>query len=489
MIKNHADHPTTVTALFQALAVPNTWIEGKHDPRQHYTMPWANWKSWKDARRRLAAFEQSFTGEIQWHPFNDSTSNDGPMTLNAFPGRAFIERVTNAADACLEMKAHASDADSYPHSPREAVELWFKAGQDIMVAKTSDDTAEQLARETINIRIFGGNSKVDPKDCILDVRDFGVGLSATDMPQTILSLNRGLKKSKPYLTGKHGQGASSTYQYSDLTLIASRREIDAEVAFTLVEASWANDDGTVAKTPTYRYLTVAGKIPTVEISKELQFEPGTLIRHIGYNADFNAALGEKSMYGLLMRSLALPLLPVWLELFNMQPGTAKGVRTEPGYRRYGRTIRGTVNSLNRAYHQTLSPPSGKQPKTRILHRMSSIYCMGEWEYGGRTGVADLGQARITYWVIDPADRSANEAIKNFVDPSKSILFTLDGQTHAEESRAIVTGQRGAKLWAVGQYMIVHVDCDELDPRAKYEMFTSTREHVKDTPIRSMIMTS
>src|SRR5206468_3618726 len=77
--------------------------------------------------------------------------------------------------------------------------------------------------------------------------------------------------------------------------------------------------------------------------------------------------------------------------------------------------------------------------------------------------------------------------KNWVDPEKTVIFTLDGQTHAEESRAIVTGQNGAKLWAVGKYMVVQIDCDGLDPRAKYEMFTSTREHVKDTPIRDMIM--
>jgi hypothetical protein len=78
-------------------------------------------------------------------------------------------------------------------------------------------------------------------------------------------------------------------------------------------------------------------------------------------------------------------------------------------------------------------------------------------------------------------------LRNWVDPDKTILMTLDGQTHAEESRAIITGQHGAKLWAVGKYMVVQIDCDELDPRAKYEMFTSTREHAKETPIKKMIL--
>ena len=55
------------------------------------------------------------------------------------------------------------------------------------------------------------------------------------------------------------------------------------------------------------------------------------------------------------------------------------------------------------------------------------------------------------------------------------------------SRAIVTGQHGAKLWAVGRYIVVQIDCNELDPKAKYEMFTSTREHAKETPIKKMIL--
>src|SRR5262249_42597428 len=84
-------------------------------------------------------------------------------------------------------------------------------------------------------------------------------------------------------------------------------------------------------------------------------------------------------------------------------------------------------------------------------------------------------------------RTSLNVLRSWVDPDKTILMTLDGQTHAEESRAIVTGQHGAKLWAVGRYMVVQIDCDGLDPKAKYEMFTSTREHAKETPIKKMLL--
>ena len=185
-------------------------------------LPWIGFSGWRDARIRLTAFETTFGEKIEWKPFNDSESNDGPMSLNAYPGRAFIERVTNEGDAVLEAKA-ATKNGGLPKSPADAVELWYGLGPGVLASKLSNSDVLALAKNTVTVTGFIGDSK-DPKDSIFDARDFGIGLTAADMPGTILSLNRGNKKSKAYLTGKHGQGASSTYQYADLTLIASGRK-------------------------------------------------------------------------------------------------------------------------------------------------------------------------------------------------------------------------------------------------------------------------
>ncbi|MGH9894784.1 MAG: hypothetical protein ACREA0_22955, partial [bacterium] len=414
------------------------------------------------------------------------------MSLNAYPGRAFIERVTNEGDANLEAKA-STHAGTMPASPAEAAALWFGLGPGALSTGLADEDILRLALNSVAVTGWVGDPK-DHKDAIFDARDYGIGLTATEMPSTILSLNRGHKKSKAWLTGKHGQGASSTYQYSDLTLIASRKVGAEKVAFTLVEAAWDSDNGLV-KTPTYRYLTVDGKVPEIEVP-ESEFAVGTLVRHIGYTAaDLFNPLGENSLYGLLMRSLAEPLFPVWLEIYSLRQSKALGYPTFPGFRRYGRVIRGTVNALERAWAAALKTPTNTRAAeeadaendaeetaqddeavtdgAKILHRASEYYQLPKWDLGGRTGVIDLGRVKITYWVIDPAGRPSLGVLKNWVDPDKTILLTLDGQTHAEESRAIVTGQSGAKLWAVGRYMVVQIDCNGLDPRAKYEMFTST----------------
>jgi len=513
--------PETPEELFRTLALPVSCTINQVDPagknspaKQEYTLPWVGYESWRDARARLDHFEKNYKGKIKWAPFNDSTSNDGPMSLNAYPGRAFIERVTNEGDANLEAKA-LGHKGPLPSSPSDAATLWFGLGPSTLSTGLRDDAARALAQKTVTVSGFVGDAKEDHKDSIFDARDFGIGLAAKEMPSTILSLNRGNKKSKQWLTGKHGQGASSTYQYSDLTLIASRKLGSKTVAFTLVEASWDSEDGVLPKTPTYRYLTINGAVPEVEIS-ETDFAQGTLVRHIGYNAaDLFNPFGENSLYGLLMRSLAQPLFPVWLEMYSLRQAKAQGYPTFPGFRRYGRLIRGTVNALERAWAATLKPTTangadeeieievqeeqevasekvarsnGDGTKTaKILHRASEYYELPKWDYGARTGVGNLGRVKITYWVADPLGRSSQDVLRNWVDPDKTILMTLDGQTHAEESRAIITGQTGAKLWAVGRYMVVQIDCNGLDPRAKYEMFTSTREHAKETPIKKMIL--
>src|SRR5207249_11828447 len=113
----------------------------------------------------------------------------------------------------------------------------------------------------------------------------------------------------------------------------------------------------------------------------------------------------------------------------------------------------------------------------------------------RMGVGELGRVKINYWVADPASRTKTgppirdwrDVLRNWVDPDKTVIMTLDGQTHAEESRAIITGTHSAKLWAVGKYMVVQIDCNGLVPQARYELFTSTREHAKETPVKQMIV--
>src|SRR5262245_9864262 len=93
-----ATMPGTLDELFRSVAVTvrtavsQPSLKGdKPAKKQTYALPWAGYGGWRDARNRLHYFERVFQGKLAWAPFNDSDSNDGPMSLNAVPGRAFIE--------------------------------------------------------------------------------------------------------------------------------------------------------------------------------------------------------------------------------------------------------------------------------------------------------------------------------------------------------------------------------------------------------------
>jgi hypothetical protein len=133
--------------------------------KQEYAFPWAGFQSWPDARARLENFEKTFSGNVIWAPFNDSTTNDGPISLNAYPGRAFIERVTNEGDANLEAKA-LTHTGPMPTTPSDSAALWFGLHPGAIATGLEDKGALQLAR-AVTITGFVGDPN-DPKDSIFD---------------------------------------------------------------------------------------------------------------------------------------------------------------------------------------------------------------------------------------------------------------------------------------------------------------------------------
>ena len=144
--------PESLVELFRSLALTQRsdllqpFPKGLHSPKkQSYALPWVGFKSWKDARERLEHFEKKFiSGTISWAPFNDNESNDGPMSLNAYPGRALIERVTNEGDANLE-RAALTHVGPLPKSPAEAAKLWFNLGPGALANGLDNVEARNLA--------------------------------------------------------------------------------------------------------------------------------------------------------------------------------------------------------------------------------------------------------------------------------------------------------------------------------------------------------
>ena len=280
---------------------------------------------------------------------------------------------------------------------------------------------------------------------VIEIRDQGVGLSPNAMASTILSLNESNKIRKHYLAGTYGQGGSSTFAISAFTLIASRRAHDPRMGFTVVKFLDLPPED--FKTGHYVYLVLDGDVPTVE-ARDGEFTGGTLIRHFGYDlSSYPSPVGPNSVYGLLNRVLFDPVLPIWLD---------------SEVHSYRRVIKGARNALNGAVDEGDEERRGPS----LAHNMPTFFVsLGDF---GRVGFEDRVLARPT-----KTNRRPSAA---FVNPSRPIVLTLNGQNHAELAAGIV--RKEAELPYLTQRLIVHADCDSLTPAAKRALFSSSREDAR-----------
>lgn len=497
--------PESVEGLFESLALTEV-IPGPGQ-RVKPLREWKNEKSYLLALERLDYFERTMGDRVKWVPLDGKATNDGPTSISSDPRRAFYERVVNGIDAVIELalEKNWNPVEALPKSPKEAVTRYFEidgvsVDSDALTHGLSDKQIEKFAKTLVVVRAFDKHNATIPNDQICDIRDFGVGLLPDNMPDTILSLNRGNKLNKPYLTGKHGHGASNTFQFSKLTVLVSRHYQSDLVGITVVKQHWdVDENGNRFRTPTYKYLTLDGKIPAFPAPKE--FPHGTLVRHFGYSIKHARGQGVDSLFGMMQRMAADPVLPFWTVVHPGEYHQQSGKRQEP-HHGYGHLCRGGLKMLDRARYFTLNSradleraaeeiehESGKKTRTQVTYVKEEVFDLGYHDFGGLNDKEHVGSARFRIFVVDPAKSSGkrHDALKNNCDPNRPIIFTLDGQNHAEEQLALLTSAEYAGLYGVGRWMVVQVNCDGLSTRAKYELFTSTREHTKDGPIKKMIV--
>ena len=187
---------------------------------------------------------------------------------------------------------------------------------------------------------------------LIEVIDWGTGLSAAEMPGTILSLNESNKVQKPHLAGTYGQGGSATFASSELSLIASRAEGSEEIAFTVVRFEPPPPEA--IKGGSYVYLTLNGSLLATDQVADLQ-EPGTRCIHFGYDlTKLTSPLGPNSVYGLLQQVMFHPVLPIW---FDNQVHD------------YRRVIKGSRNALNGRWTRA-TPRGPTSPTTADVLRLA-----------------------------------------------------------------------------------------------------------------------
>ena len=406
------------------------------------------------AQKLVAALEKAGCG---WKPVGGRENNFGTINIGSDPGHALIERVTNAIDAAIEREAIrqlSKKRGGMPGSPREAAEAWFKvpAGR----LSNLDIRQRQALADNVVVSLHEGSARRRP---VVEIRDFGIGLTPHSMPKTILSLGESNKISKPYLAGAYGQGGSTALASSPHgTLIVSRRQIDMldgardEVGVTFVR--YIELDPTENRNGRYDYLVG----PNEEIiglpAKALPFEAGTSVVHFDMEIHRYAARMTQltgSLWWLLQNALFDPVLPFWAE--ERRP-------SELGEKKVDRrTIVGNYTRLN------------DDKKDKVEHADSVDVWVNH--HAGRTGV------KVNYWVMRERDGSTQAGVDSYVDPYHPISYTLYGQLHGTDERREIVER--LQLPNLAKSLIVQVEIDNVTPAAKRDLLSTTRDRLKQSP--------
>lgn len=383
---------------------------------------------------------------IRFEPVGGRRNNLATINIGSDPAAGVTERITNAIDAVLEKEwTYRNQPDDYP-SPRRAVESWFgiEEGKISKIREVHDSRLKALS-QLINVCLYDSGHDARPT---VEVRDKGLGLCPEDFSRTILDLNSSNKIEKLHLMGAYGQGGSTALSYNNLTIIMSKPFFGNEVtrgkvAWTIVRINRGNVNRDKHEWYEYMVDAVTGQPFFSEIPDD-EFEPGTLVRHI--MMDLGKYRGpittpQRSLWYLSNNYLFDPIIP-----FTISD------------RRNGKNDNRTVTGNNRLLTNTENREYDQEVPLRFRD----------------------GKVVIYYWVLNTSGDNAKERIAQYVEPSHPILITFNGQKQGNLSNSLIKNQ--LKLPFLDRYLIVQIEADNLDNDSKRQLFSSTRESLRDTSI-------
>lgn len=385
---------------------------------------------------------------IAWKPVGDNDNNLATINLGSDPAAGVIERITNAIDAVLEQQWLERKQPTHLNSPRKAVEEWFGIPGGRLVNMGELDKRElQAITELVQVTFRDSERSDRPT---VDIRDVGTGLLAEEFSTSILGIKGNRKLRKLFLAGAFGQGGLSALAYSHYTTIVSRargktRKDVCPVALTIVRFNPGNPR--IDKHGLYEYMVdyTTGQPFTFEAELS-DFEPGTLVRHVSmdlskYKSALTAPTG--SPYWLAHNYLFDPILPF------------------------------------RIAEERENPLKGEWRTVAGNHRLLSVGKNTEYQREARLTFRD-GYVTMTWWVLDAEGEAARNRITQYAQISKPIIVTYNGQKQGDLPNTVIKTE--LRLPYLERYIIVHVDCDDLDPESRRQLFPTTRESIRDTAI-------
>lgn len=391
-----------------------------------------------------------------WSPLGGHENNFGVIeNQQSTPIAALIEKITNSIDAvlmkkCLEAGINPT-SNQAPQSMDEARTNFFQDHRDWDLAGLRNQQAE-------SIQILADGPK---RNTSLIIYDDGEGQHPEEFENTFLSLLQGNKNEIHFVQGKYNMGGSGAIVFCGkkrYQLIGSKRyDNTGEFGFTLIREHPLSkvEEGT-KKNTWYEYLKINGKIPAFQADQQdlglfnRQFTTGSIIKLYSYDLPSGISDISRDLNLSINEYLFEPVLPVYT------------IEKEERYPK---------SSLRR----------GLYGLKRRLEQVDNKYV--EESFSEEFDHALFGKMKVTCYVFKTKidDKSVKETKitiqQEFFKNRMSVLFSLNGQTHGHYTSEFIT--RSLRFNVLKDYLLIHVDCTNMNYNFRKELFMASRDRLKD----------
>lgn len=374
------------------------------------------------------------------------------------PVPALIEKVTNGIDAILMRRCIENGIDPRsPQAPRsimDAVEQFFPDYKNW-------DIVPNRRRQAEDLQILADGPRLKPS---LVVYDNGEGQLPEAFEDTFLSLLRSNKNEIHFVHGQYNMGGTGAVAFcGDLRyqLIGSKRFDDptAPFGFTLIRKHPLTPvEQKKIKSTWYEFLTIDGKIPSFPIDEldlglyKRNFTTGTVLKLYSYDLPSGArSVISRDLNQSINEFLFAPALPLF---------TIDTPERYPDDRNLQRELYGLK---------------------RRLEEDDSKYI--EIHFSEEGSEQEIGKFKVTCYVFRTRveERTAQETRdtigREFFKNNMSVLFSVNGQVHGHYTSEFIT--RTLKFHLLKNHLLIHVDCTEMNPEFRRELFMASRDRLKE----------
>jgi hypothetical protein len=406
--------------------------------------------------------------EGQWKSLGNREMNFPVVNVGADPGDALVERITNGMDALIEREMVIQGIVVPPSSPRQASEQLFGIPQGRLLHLSETARRRQLA---MNLQVVLRDSGLAKRPTVV-VEDHGIGQHPDEFENTLLSLNENNKVNRHELLGAFGQGGAAVFAFTPYAIIVSRREPAAlkpgmhdEVGWTVVRFNALDENFKYGR---YEYLVVPDhsgnlavpRFPVAALPFERRDFVGCIFTVIAYQLEkfSDTVFQPKASMWLLLNSVLFdPIHPILIR--DERP---RALRADSKRATEGLVVNGNATRL------------AEDKRDKI-----------EYENTHEIRLDEAGRALVRCYAVRSKGESKKdwELMANYISPDNAVSITLNGQRQGSMRREVF---KRLGLLSVGNSLIVQVDCDGLSRRAKWELFSTTRDRLRESALASRI---